>query len=99
MPHALHLSREIQICEKAHQRGRNQARVLTDDESQWFCRESSSAAAASAKVANGRLANCAWRTDHGFGPTSGCLGQLQNRRQALPYLIYGRVLRDTARVA
>jgi hypothetical protein len=31
MPHAWHLSREIQICEKAHQRDRTQARVLTDD--------------------------------------------------------------------
>jgi len=47
MPYAWHLSREIQICEKAYQRGRIQARVLTGDESQWFCLESSSAAAAS----------------------------------------------------
>ena len=31
MPDAWHLSREIQICDKAHQRGRTQARVLTGD--------------------------------------------------------------------
>ena len=37
MPYAWHLSREIQICEKAYQRSRTQARVLTGDESQWFC--------------------------------------------------------------
>ena len=28
---------KIQIREKAHQSGRTQARVLTGDESQWFC--------------------------------------------------------------
>jgi hypothetical protein len=63
MPYVWHLSREIQICEKADQRGRTQARVLTGDESQWFLlRVFERSSGIYAKVANGRLPNCARRT-------------------------------------
>jgi hypothetical protein len=74
---AWHLSREIRICDKAHLRGRTQARVLTGDESQWVLpRVFERSGGIYAKLANGRSSPTALGIfDRGFANDNSVVGE------------------------